>query len=247
VSVRRSAAPPPESVHRIPREARLVDRESFITTLVRGKDVADLGFVDSGRFDGRLEHGDWLHAAIAREARHVVGIDADPVGVRAAAELGYEARVGDCEDSESLERLQLDRVDVIVAGELVEHLANPGRFLAASAVLLRPGGCLVLTTPNATSLTNSLASLLNRELVNAEHVLWLSWRTGVTLLHRHGWTVTQVAYYALPPFRAEGLSRAHHRRVRAMNAYQSVARVLFRARPALSDGIIFVAVRSQNV
>lgn len=247
MSGRPSAAPPPESVHRIPKHARLVDRESFVAALVRGKDVADLGFVDAGRFEGRREHGDWLHATIAKEARRAVGIDADPAGVRAAAELGYDARVADCEDRASLERLQLDPVDVVVAGELVEHLANPGRFLAAAGVLLRPGGSLVMTTPNATSLTNSIASLLNRELVNPEHVLWLSWRTGVTLLQRHGWTVVETAYYALPAFRAaHELSPAHRTRVRVMNAYQAAARVLFRARPALADGLILVAARSSD-
>ncbi|MBN2392396.1 MAG: methyltransferase domain-containing protein [Anaerolineae bacterium] len=38
--------------------------------------------------------------------------------------------------------------DTILAGEIIEHLEHPRRFLEACYHLLRPGGCLVLSTPN---------------------------------------------------------------------------------------------------
>lgn len=40
------------------------------------------------------------------------------------------------------------RFDAIVALELIEHLENPREFLRQCRLLLRPGGVLVLSTPN---------------------------------------------------------------------------------------------------
>ena len=40
----------------------------------------------------------------------------------------------------------------IVAGELIEHLIHPYEFLAECRRILKPGGKVILTTPNATGL-----------------------------------------------------------------------------------------------
>jgi SAM-dependent methyltransferase len=38
--------------------------------------------------------------------------------------------------------------DVVIVGELVEHVADPGSLLALAAELLAPGGLLIVSTPN---------------------------------------------------------------------------------------------------
>jgi hypothetical protein len=124
----------------------------------------------------------------------------------------------------------------VIAGELLEHLDLPGAFLQAVKALVVPGGVLVLTTPNAHGLTNVLAGLAGRELVNADHVAWLSWRTLTTLLGRHGWRLDELAFYRLPP-----AANGTRRQTALFNAYQTLAHPLFRARPNLADGIVAVA------
>jgi SAM-dependent methyltransferase len=231
------------SVHRPPR-ARLVDRIEFITNYVTARSVIDLGFVDESRMVSKQAIGTWLHATVARKAVSAVGIDSDPVGVELARELGYEAHAADCEDREALAGLGLEPADVVVAGELIEHLDQPGRFLEAVKVLVKPTGTLLITTPNALSMTNFLGSLMQRELVNPDHVSWFSWHTLKTLLGRHGWTIRDVAYYGFPQVpMPEAAQRADRMRVRTFNSYQRFSRPLFRLRPTLSDGIIVVAGR----
>ena len=44
------------------------------------------------------------------------------------------------------------KFDAIVAGELIEHLSNPGLFLDCSSRHLQNNGLLILTTPNANCL-----------------------------------------------------------------------------------------------
>src|SRR5690606_24625687 len=47
--------------------------------------------------------------------------------------------------------LPSESFDVILAGELIEHLETPYEFLRDCLALLRPGGKLVLSTPNPNS------------------------------------------------------------------------------------------------
>jgi 2-polyprenyl-6-hydroxyphenyl methylase/3-demethylubiquinone-9 3-methyltransferase len=46
--------------------------------------------------------------------------------------------------------------DAIVINEIIEHVAHPDRFLAQIATLLKPGGFVVMTTPNGEYLGNRL-------------------------------------------------------------------------------------------
>jgi 2-polyprenyl-3-methyl-5-hydroxy-6-metoxy-1,4-benzoquinol methylase len=228
----------PPSVHRVPR-ARLVDRITELRTLVRGLRVIDLGFVDEGQMLSKRGRGTWLHEVVAAEAREVIGVDADAHGVDRARELGFVAHTADVEDRDALSALGLEPADIVLAGELLEHLDRPGDFLDAVQTLLAPDGQLVLTTPNAHALTNVLGALGGRELVNPDHVGWLSWRTLETLLGRHGWRLDRLAYYRFP--RVEGgpaVARA------LFNGYQTLALPLFWLRPNLADGILAVARRA---
>jgi SAM-dependent methyltransferase len=225
----------PPSVHRIPRTS-LVDRIDEVRALVRGRSVIDLGFVDEGQMSAKRGRGTWLHEVVAAEARDTVGVDADEAGVARARELGFAAHVADVESRTELEALALAPADVVLAGELLEHLDRPADFLEAVKALVATGGVLVVTTPNAHSLTNVLGALAGRELVNPDHVSWLSWRTLATLLERHGWLLERVAYYRFPAVGGgPRLQRA------LFNGYQALARPLFRLRPNLADGILAVA------
>jgi SAM-dependent methyltransferase len=232
-----------EFAHELPR-TRVVDRMQFLRRITAGRRVIDLGFVDEGRMTVRRDQGAWLHEELSRTARELIGIDVDEGGVTLARELGFEAHVVDCQDPAALEQLDLRPADVVVAGELIEHLDRPGEFLEAVKCLVAPGGVLVLTTPNAARLTNSLASLAGRELVNPTHVAWYSWLTLKTLLARHGWLLDEFAFYVIPalPTSAAGAPR-DRTKLKMVNAARALLRPLFAVRPALADGIVAVAIR----
>jgi 2-polyprenyl-3-methyl-5-hydroxy-6-metoxy-1,4-benzoquinol methylase len=46
--------------------------------------------------------------------------------------------------------------DTIIAGELIEHLPNPKKFLKESHRILKTGGIIILSTPNKKSLINRI-------------------------------------------------------------------------------------------
>jgi SAM-dependent methyltransferase len=230
-----------EMIHRHPR-GPIVDRVPHLLELCRDKRVIHLGFVDPGRGTTKRVDRGWLHAEVAGVARELVGIDRDESGVADARAQGYEVHVADCQDASALEALQLEPAEVVLAGELLEHVDQAAPFLDAIRQLVAPGGTIVVTTPNAFSILNFAAALLGREIVNPDHVCWYSGTTLQTLLERCAWRVDHLAYYALPHLVARQDFRVSDRlKLHAFNAFRVSSRPLVTMVPWLAHGLIVVA------
>jgi SAM-dependent methyltransferase len=182
--------------HPLPRSAP-VDRHATLLEAARGRRVVHIGFVDE-LAASKLAQGVWLHSRLAAAARSLVGLDTDEEGVAWARREGFDAHVVDAQSPEAVAALGLEPADVVVAGEVIEHLDAPGPFLRAMRVLTRSDGRLLLTTPNAYRALNFLAPLSGNELVHPDHTTWYSPHTLRTLLERNGWRVERAAYYRNP-------------------------------------------------
>ena len=108
---------------------------------------------------------------MARLGAHAVGIDAGDANIKAAmvhadqVHVDVDYRVGTVE---GLIAAGEPKFDIVLSLEVVEHVADPARFLADCASLLAPGGLMVMATLNRTAKAFALA------VVGAEHVLrWL--------------------------------------------------------------------------
>jgi len=170
----------------------------MLVEFARGKRVVHVGFVDEHRLATKLGQGIWLHARLAEAATGLVGLDVEPEGVRWATEHGFEAHAVDAQSPEAVAALGLEPADVVVAGEVIEHLDAPGPFLRAMRELVTPDGLLVVTTPNAYRLLNFLAPAAGVELVHPDHTAWHSPHTLTSLLARSGWELEGAAYYQNP-------------------------------------------------
>ncbi len=93
---------------------------------------------DSDRTDA------WLHGQLAEVAAEILGVDVVPAEIEALRSRGFDVA---CMDVTTGERPD-GRWDLIVAGELLEHLGHPGGLFDAAADLLADDGVFVLTTPN---------------------------------------------------------------------------------------------------
>jgi 2-polyprenyl-6-hydroxyphenyl methylase / 3-demethylubiquinone-9 3-methyltransferase len=89
---------------------------------------------------------------LARLGAAVTGVDAAPENVAAAQ--SHSAGQGLaitylCADVASL----TGQFDLVTSMEVVEHVTDPGAFVAALAGRLAPGGLMILSTPNRTPLS----------------------------------------------------------------------------------------------
>ena len=223
--------------HRLPREGPVLRHDALVDA-ARGRRVAHVGFVDE-LAESKLAAGVWLHERLQDAASSLVGLDADEDGVAWARGEGFEAHVVDAQSAKAVEALRLEPFDVVVAGEIVEHLDAPGPFLRAMRALVGAEGLLVLTTPNAYRVLNFLAPFSGSELVHPDHTAWHSPQTLRTLLERSGWRVERIAYYRNP--RRKVSRNGGTRRLvagHAANLARAALGAAGRLAPYWSDGIV---------
>ncbi len=114
--------------------------------------------------------GGLLSEPMARLGATVTGLDAAEKNIRIASlhaaesKLDIDYRHGSVEDLAAAGA----QFDAVLNMEVVEHVADVGSFLGASAAVVRPGGIMVVATLNRTPKSFLLA------IVGAEYVLrWL--------------------------------------------------------------------------
>jgi 2-polyprenyl-3-methyl-5-hydroxy-6-metoxy-1,4-benzoquinol methylase len=229
-----------QMVHRLP-PAELVDRFVYLQDLCAGKRVVHVGFVDAGCQALNEQAGTWLHEHLAATARELVGIDLDAVGVERARSEGYEAYAIDCRDVDAIEGAGIAPADVVVAGEVIEHLDDPGSFLDGLHHLVAPDGVLVVTTPNATGLVNSFALLGNFEVNHPDHVAMFTCQTLDSMLARHRWTPFEHRVF-LQQVKSAGTTPRDRALTTGARAVLGLERLLARlGRPYAADGLITVS------
>ncbi len=173
-------------MHRVP-EATVVNRADFLTGKCRGRRV--LSFGATGPMQERIDE-------VASES---YGTDLLPVSEKERQrKAGF--RVVDLDHSD-LAHWDVD-VDVVICGEVIEHLTNPGRLLRS----LKKYNCeVVITVPNAHSACGDAYAKKGIECVNVDHVAWYSYCTLKQLVERTGYEIVEWHWYNGKPLTAEGL------------------------------------------
>ena len=230
-----------DMVHHLPK-ARVVDRIAYLTEAVRDRRAVHVGFVDNGCWSYHEQFDSWLHAHLDRASSGLVGLDLDGAGVEQARGHGFEAYAVDCSDAEAVGRLGLDPAEVVIAGEIIEHLDDSGSFLDGLHALCRPDGRLVVTTPNSSGLLFAAAAVGGYEVNHPDHITLYSCYTLTNLMERHGWEVTQVATYVAVLKEFENLQGRMRLLGLGAKAVLGAEKLLGRlGRPYAADGLIVSA------
>src|ERR1044072_9127544 len=100
-----------------------VDRIDFITHAVANRTVLDLGAYDATSFD-KKDNRYWLHGRMAETAAQVYGVDNSEKLPTSGLDTSARSRVIQGSVFDLHELVDLSRIEIVVAGELVEHLPD---------------------------------------------------------------------------------------------------------------------------
>lgn len=144
----------------------------------RNKTVLDVGCVGQ---DLDPNSPEWLHAKVKSVAESVVGADINTEGIEKLAALGYTIYT-----PEQLEQME-DKYDVVLMGDVIEHVNDPGSFLQFYAKFLKPGGKIIVCTPNAFGIRYVFQVLFyGKPNTNPEHTVFLDPMVMIELTGRIG-------------------------------------------------------------
>lgn len=210
----------------------LVQRSDYLKEICRGKKVLHLGCTNYPFTDVVIANKELLHFELMKIAGDLWGFDLDRRGLDILEAHGatnlYQA------DLEKLEDVALDETfDVIIAGEIIEHLSNPGLFLRGIKRFMNDKTNLVITTINAYgSARYAIFALRGKggknEPVHPDHVAYYSHSTLNVIIERAGLSIQKFSYYDIG-----WEHRPHNRWI-----WNFVNDVSMKFAPQLADGVI---------
>jgi SAM-dependent methyltransferase len=219
---------------------RLVQRVEYIKQACRGKKVLHLGCTDYPFTEKVIGFNMLLHFELAKIAKELYGFDFDQAVIDILAKHGtknlYRA------DLEKLDEVELnEKFDVIVAGEMIEHLSNPGLFLRGIKRFMHDETDLLITTINAYgALRFAIYGLRGKgglnEPVHPDHVSYYSYKTLSLVLKRENFVVREFCFYDLGP---------EHRQHNPWH-YNFINDLSVKISQQLADGVIAVCRLGKN-
>lgn len=119
------------------------------------------------------------------------GLDATGIEI-SAEEIRFARDVLDVELFAETVEQHRRQYDVVTCFNVLEHVADPQALLAAALARVKPGGSLVLTTPNPGCIHARIKGVRRWNMVDPPHHLNLFTRQALaTLLGRHGLTLVR--------------------------------------------------------
>ncbi len=164
---------------------------SRIATLGEDLSVLDVGF-GAGHLARRIR----------ARCRYLAGIELDPDAAGVGAAFFDDPLVDDVVSG--LAGPWRELFDVIVAGDILEHLPEPGLALTLFRPLLRPGGLLLVSLPNVANVTVRLGLLFgrfplsDRGILDRTHLRFFTRKTGREFLQHNGFQVIREIPTAMP-------------------------------------------------
>lgn len=168
-----------------------ITRLDMVIEFCRDHDVLDIG---AGEHDPSYYSEDgWEHGRIVKVARRAVAIEINPELCAHYKAKGFDFR---CVDATSDVDLG-ERFDRVFIGDVIEHVNDPVALLNFAKRHLRPGGAILITTPNpfAPRFRGHRAKRGTRYVMaNLEHTRWISVSNMYELALRAGLDIAAIRW-----------------------------------------------------
>jgi len=178
-----------------------INRMEHLLDECKNRKVLHLGCSSGSHIQARIERGSLLHTALYGVSSTLYGLDLDNESLDVMRQvLGYnnlyEGNV------ETLEQVGIrTKFDVVLAGDLLEHITRPGAMLDGIKSLLNDSGKIIISTNNAFGLNYQLRRWTGNFVEHFEHVCFFSPETLLHLFDRHGYKIKKMyGAYTEPPY-----------------------------------------------
>lgn len=178
-----------------------VNKEKYIIKqIASNSNVLHVGCTNSPTTKRRWDKGKLLHKKLCDRANtiesHVTGIDIDEASIDFLKSKMPDEIILKV-DAHNLSEYFKDKrlFDLIIAGEVIEHLPNPGAFLQSCNSVLSPGGRIIITTANAFHIVRFIKAMFFHEAVHPEHTAYYSHKTMSRLLNMCNMRGTDYGYW----------------------------------------------------
>ena len=175
-----------------------INRLDFLEAYSLDKNVLHIGFADHiPLIEDKIRKNQWLHNRLIANSNLCVGIDLNLKALDFLKEkIGIENVY--CLDilNEQLPPQILDKsFDIVIVGEVLEHIDNPVNFL--ETIQSKLGSIskeLIITVPNALDITNIKMIKKGIEWINTDHRYWFTPFTLGKVLHQGNFTIKKFFY-----------------------------------------------------
>ncbi|MFN8255477.1 MAG: methyltransferase domain-containing protein [Bacteroidales bacterium] len=150
------------------RKPLMVDYEKYIANEVKGKAVLDIGICEHTM--QRIESDTWKHKIVAENSAYCLGIDIDSVLINELLKKGYNVQICDATSETDLG----EKYDLVHIGDVIEHVNNPVALLNFAKRHLKPGGKIIVRTPNPYNFNYIHIQKKHGTVVdNMEHIMYI--------------------------------------------------------------------------
>ncbi|HRJ70783.1 MAG TPA: class I SAM-dependent methyltransferase [Terrimicrobiaceae bacterium] len=153
----------------------LVQKRAWIIPYIEGKTVLHAGATDYPLHAKKAKRGELLHTFLRPYCSKFIGIDLAGEAIECLRRDHDITDIihGNVEELGTL--FPPESFDVIVAGDVVEHINNVGLFFDSARKILKKDGIILVTVPNAFSIKRMLgAFLLRQERNHPDHMYYFS-------------------------------------------------------------------------
>lgn len=163
------------------REVLCKTYRDYLFDEIRDKKVLDIGVVEHSI--EHMESDGWLHKKIVENSSYCIGVDIVSDLVNILNERGYNVK-----DVDATSDIYIgEKFDVVVIGDVIEHVNNPIKLLEFAKRHLNENGKIIVSTPNVFYYKNVLQVLTKSTYIaNFEHTMWITPSMALEMARRSG-------------------------------------------------------------
>lgn len=161
----------------------------------KNKNILHIGATASPYHKIRAKKKKLLHQKIDCVCKKQIGLDFDKKAIKSLKKYNLKnIFYGDIVIDKYDSKIKNNEYDIIIFGDVIEHLSNPGLALNNLKKFMNKNTILILTTPNVWSIYNLRNIFLKKEIVHPDHTFWPSKKTMDKMITKANFKIINFKY-----------------------------------------------------